>query len=511
MKNKKLYLIISLLGAMTLGGCNGGETSTSVTPEPTTSTPTTSPTSSSTTPEHIHKYEFDSFVWDKSVAGHWKAHAKLVCAYDPTHISIVDCKCEIVGHLTPTCTPGRNTYEATYEDHEEREFEEVPPIQDHKIDDRGFCTLCHNYQGNELDMKDKESVTFELNGIQANKTYFYMVKNLNPLETYRTRYEEGETEIDPPEGIEVSSYAHTGEGKQAADFTEYKEAKVDATESEKKFSQVGASELYFTYKAPESTESVVKLIIETTHHIDPDAELGEYGFCQGGHYNGTTYECGEKALEFRIESKKKPTYLCWDLGETSEVAGIATGFSEEDVTIKFYVLKEGNSMELLRTAHANDSFLPKEYKDSIDGKVYAVCTTEKSEGSTVPAALVDKLDEHFFAIHWGNFFCGSPVSIDTTFTLDDDNRIGKTWYTKRVQILDVDTTKTYRIHSSNDDIKNGIRVYQENENKEKTELVEIELTNLEFKPVYEDHIYFEVTAEDADSLQGQSFTVEIMD
>ena len=44
MKNKNIFLILTMLGALTLSGCSGGETSTSIIPEPT-----------STEPKHVHQ------------------------------------------------------------------------------------------------------------------------------------------------------------------------------------------------------------------------------------------------------------------------------------------------------------------------------------------------------------------------------------------------------------------------------------------------------------------------
>lgn len=487
---------------MTLGGCNGGETSTSTSTEPTTTeAPTTEPTT--TTTEHVHEYEFDSFVWATSVARHWTAKAKLVCKYDSTHISYVDDVARAIGELTPTCTPGRMTYEAKYQDHEERNFEELPPVDPHIDNDYGFCMRCRGYVGTELDMKDKESVTFTLNGVEKDKTYFYMVKNLNPKETYRSQYlGEGATDV-PVENVTSKAYVRVAEDvKLDTSFEAYPEAKINASGSELKYSQVNYDALYFTFKASIATTKTINIQIDTCHYLDPDDELSDYGFCQAGEYRGEKHECGEVVNYIEVEASKTPLYYSWNFGEPSGTVGLYAGLTQEATTVSFYILKENNKMELLLKAGANDDHQPKAFEGSVDGIIYAVFKTTSSEYMDVPIAFAAKLDEHFYSIGEREWFFGGYQSISSDFELSSDKKIGNTWYTACIQTEDVVASKTYTIETSSDDIKNGFKVYQRIDKVFK----EITVTDGKFSPEEDGYgLYFEITS--SANLNGKKFSL----
>lgn len=501
MKTKNLFLILTALGAITLGGCNSGGTTTTSSEPTTTEAPTTEPTT--TTTEHVHEYEFDSFVWDTSVARHWTAKAKLVCKYDPTHISYVDDVARAIGELTPTCTPGRMTYEAKYLDHEERNFEELPPVDPHIDNAYGFCMRCRGYVGTELDMKDEESVTFTLNGVEKDKTYFYMVKNLNPNETYRSQYlGEGTTDV-PVENVTSTAFVRVAEDvKLDTSFEAYPEAKINASGSELKYSQVNYDALYFSFKASVSTTKTINIQIDTCHYLDPHDELSAYGFCRAGEYCGDKHESGEVVNDITVEASKTPLFHSWNFGEHSGTVGLYAGFTQEATTVSFYILKENNKMELLLNAGANCDHQPKTFEGSVDGIIYGVFKTTSSEYMDVPIAFAAKLDEHFFSIGEREWFFGGYQSISSDFELSSNKKTGNTWYTCCVSSTEVDASKTYTIETSSDEIKNGIKVYQKIDGTIK----EITVTDNKFSPEKDNSsLYFEITSEA--NLNGQKFSL----
>lgn len=486
-----------MLSSLALSGCGEGATSTSTVPEPTT-------TDTSTEPEHVHKYEFDSFVWDTSHAENWTAQAKLVCAYDPTHISMVDNVAENTQYSSPTCVPGSRTYVAKYEEHEETKVEVIPPVESHDLNDYGFCNRCRQFCGEVLNIKDKQSVTLTLNGVVKNKKYFYMVKNLNSKETYRSKYLGDGTEDIPVSEITSKAYVLVDEDvKQASSFEDYPEAKVNASGGDLKYSQVNHDALYFCFIAPNhETEKTIQLEIDVCHYLDPNNELSKYGFCRAGEYCGGTHEFGDRVQDVTVDASEAPVFHCWDFKENNGLVGIYTGFSQEATTIDFYILKDNKKMEKLVTAEANSYFHSKAFNDSVDGRIYSVFKTTAEEYMDVTVVYLDKVDEHFVSLKEKRYF-GGTRSYGEDLDLSIDRKLGNTWFSPSVNWMDVEPDTTYEIKTDNKDILNNIKAYQIV--GEDLALKELPITDNKIVTESGDSFHFEIISE-AD-LDGVKFSV----
>ena len=125
-----------------------------------------------------HDYSFDSFVWNESVSGNWTAQAKLICANDPTHISLVAATMSVVSNTPATCqAAGAKVYRATYGTHQEDRTENFAQLS-HNADAYGFCTVGGEYLGETGTLTD-EGIYMQYYSpafsIETGKVYYYRV------------------------------------------------------------------------------------------------------------------------------------------------------------------------------------------------------------------------------------------------------------------------------------------------------------------------------------------------
>lgn len=131
MKKKGFVLVLSLLGALVLGGCGGTEP---------------------TEPSHTHDWNEPTWVWD----GYTKATAHFVCKTDESHTHDEVATNDQIGKSTTeaTCeTDGKDVYTAkvTFEGKEYIDTKtNVIEHPGHNINEYGFCSRCNEYLGEDI-------------------------------------------------------------------------------------------------------------------------------------------------------------------------------------------------------------------------------------------------------------------------------------------------------------------------------------------------------------------------
>lgn len=171
-KISKLSLgVLFSLGAMVIAGCGGDGGGTTSGTSSTGSNPTTS------TQPHQHDYQFNSFVWNKTVANAWTAQAKLVCPAD-SDVKMVDATVTIVSQTASNCgVHGSKVYQAVYDSHQEQQTEELPYNDNHVLNpETGWCYGFHQYLGAEEafgNVGDYNKVTINLGNIGDNFNYCF--------------------------------------------------------------------------------------------------------------------------------------------------------------------------------------------------------------------------------------------------------------------------------------------------------------------------------------------------
>lgn len=496
MKNS-LKIVPLLLAALVLSGCGDGGTSE----------PTSSESPATSEPGHVHNYQFDSFVWDKTTAGAWSAKAKLVCSYDASHVNYSAANVSVVGQVDPTCVAGSRTYKAVYMSHEEQQTEVIPPVSEHSPDEHGFCSVCHAYTGQELEIDPSTgTVTNDLGVIVANKWYYFKVTGLNPNEAYRMYYEGNGTSTNPI-GSSIDYHVFRKTSETTWDDNVYENALL-YSDPHHIFTnpKVTVNELYFSYRAhnEEIHDWHIRFRLVTSHKINrADGELGQYGFCQGGHYFEATLDVNE-SVSIELDDGDHYEYRRWNVGMDAKAVWMRTVTSYDDNAVDFYVLKEDGMHELGQGGNASRSSIYNQFEGSIDGYVYAVFSTDSASASEFDSVKVDRIDEHFFAENNPLEYFGGFRPLGTLY-FDDHNRRGNTWYFA-VQSSDIFTEDTIKMTRSGAGLEGAtIEVWQ----KLSEGWHKLSINNDAFTP-YEDGkaLYFEVTST-ASSLTSCHIDIEI--